>query len=423
MIMKKQILKTTIHISALFIILFSCRKETFTPDNKQTENPESSSKENFFGEKSKKVYVTNITELYTAVNDVQNAGACIVLKPGTYSLNTSFPNSGRLELLHDMSLRGQLGKPEAVVIDVSSLPSTSYVLGPGRRTGAIRTGDGYNEIEWLTIQNTAGISNNIRSLIQTDIAVTSFTRIKLAHCILKGSSIGLNIINREAVNNGRTVEAEIRMNEFLDNNVLQFGSGIQFQNSNGISNAIIRGTMIGNKIYGNKAGILAFNASSTNSVIEINSYVDKIEKNGMGLMFNGGFCESAANPTVGNSLKFKAYASAIRENTGNPSAPFLFPATGVWLAAGEAFPPFALPGTAQNNELEASFTACIIKDNYGNSQINAFGGHSFHPSSTPVGTNNSTKIYLRGINRGVTISETNSFPVEPAGTNTVTVYR
>jgi hypothetical protein len=95
----------------------------------------------------------------------------------------------------------------------------------------------------------------------------------------------------------------------------------------------------------------------------------------------------------------------------------------VYAAGGEAFPPFAPPGTAHQNKLEIRFHGCAIEGNAGNYQVNAFGGHSFHPSLTPVGTYNATKVYLHGLSSNATVNAMNSFPAEPAGTNTVSVYR
>ena len=58
------------------------------------------------------VNVTNVEQLYAAVNDPANAGAVILLSPGRYVLSTTNgagstrPNSGRLEFQRDMSLYG-----------------------------------------------------------------------------------------------------------------------------------------------------------------------------------------------------------------------------------------------------------------------------------------------------------------------------
>lgn len=408
-----------IAILPAIIFFVSCQKEneiaqqkTFSAVNSAGSHAE---------QPSKKIYVGTIDQLYAVINNDQNEGSTIILAPGIYILNPNYPNGGRLELRHDMSLVGQPGHSEAVIIDASGLPLSSILSSQGR-TGIVRVGDGSNSIEWLTLQNDPS-HTAIRALIQTDVVTTQVARIRIAHCIIKGSSIGINIINRFGPANGRIVEADIEDNEMMDNTVPLFGAGMQIQNSNGVKDAVIRATLNRNNFHDNRAGMLVFNASSQNSSIEVKSYDDKVERNGLGILFNGGFIESADNPTLNNKVKYDAFATAIRNNAGVPAPPFVLPAGGVFGAGGEAFPPFGLPGTAHHNKLEISFHGCRIEDNIGTAQIMAFGGHSFHPLSTPVGTYNATEVYLDGLSKDVTVNPMPSFPIEAAGTNTVTVYK
>jgi hypothetical protein len=51
-----------------------------------------------------------------------------VLAPGTYILNASYPNAGRLELLENMELQGQPGQPEVVIIDASVFQPLLLIL-------------------------------------------------------------------------------------------------------------------------------------------------------------------------------------------------------------------------------------------------------------------------------------------------------
>lgn len=420
-------MRTQIFFAICLVFIFlSCQKET-EPTEQQEKNPFITFEKNNTQLLSKKTYVSNLLELYEAINNPANSNRTIVLAPGTYMLSPDYPNGGRLDLLYNMKLTGQPGHPESVIIDVTNLPPSSLTLPPippattSPRVGAIRMGNGNNSIEWMTLQNDP--AHSIRSLIQTDIIATPVTQIRLAHCIIKGSSIGMSIINREAAANGRIIEAEIEDNEIMNNALPQFGSGIQIQNSMGVSDAVIYATLKRNYIHGNKAGMLAFNASSQRCIVEIKSHNDRVEENGLGLMFNGGFIENANNRALGNSLKFEAYATAVRNNAGIPTPPFSFPAGGLFVAAGQAMPPFAPAGSAHNNQVDISFHGCTIEDNIGNFQINVYGGHSFHPSLTPVGTYNAAKLYLHGSSKNATVNAVNSFPVETAGTNTVNVYK
>src|SRR3954454_19450026 len=74
------------------------------------------------------IIVANIEELYTAVNDPQNAGSEIDIAPGVYMLSVNDPmgaprpNGGRLQLQQDMSLLGVVGDRGAVTIDANDLP-------------------------------------------------------------------------------------------------------------------------------------------------------------------------------------------------------------------------------------------------------------------------------------------------------------
>src|SRR5262245_21601418 len=65
------------------------------------------------------VFVSNVADLYSAVNNPANAGAQVWIAPGTYTLVRNFPNGGRLELQEGMSLIGQTSDPSFVVIDAS----------------------------------------------------------------------------------------------------------------------------------------------------------------------------------------------------------------------------------------------------------------------------------------------------------------
>src|SRR4030095_1919583 len=105
------------------------------------------------------IEVSNVEQLYDAVNEPANAGATIVLAPGLYVLTKvkpgvgTRPNNGRLELQTDMSIFGVTGHPEDVVIDSSDpVNGPSFALGGGLGNGGtIRIGRGRNSVEWLTV--------------------------------------------------------------------------------------------------------------------------------------------------------------------------------------------------------------------------------------------------------------------------------
>ena len=423
--MKKQLLRHPLLIlAALFFIasFISCRKET-----SQSRQQEKISLLNNAHSNSKKVYINNVEELYAAINDPENDGVTLVLSEGTYNLSPSFPKAGRLELRHDMSLMGEEGHPESVIIDVTGLPNASFTVPPtpaiplGVRTGAVRMGDGTNSIGWITIQNNP--THQLRSLIQTDIVATPVAEIRVAHCILKGGNIALNLINRDKVANGRTINADIEENEMMNNTLQIFGTAIEIGNSNEVDDAVIHATLRGNYLHGNRNGITAVNSSTLRCNIELVSYADKIEDNGLGLNLSAGFSEDLARPTLNNSVKFDAYGTSIKNNNGNPTPPLSYTPGGVLAEAGVCSPPFGLPGSVSNNNLEINFHGCPIEHNVGNYQINVYGGLSLYPLPTPVGTYNATTLRLFGISSDATVNAVASVPVEPAATNTVSVYR
>jgi len=414
-----------IALIAFVFLLASCQKETGTIP--QQEKSSAATITNLGAEKqSKKVYVSNVEELYAAINDPANAGTTLVLASGTYSLSAAYPKGGRLELQHNMSLVGQQGHAEQVIIDATNIPASSLTLPPvagfpvAVRTGVMRMGDGKNSLEWMTIQNDP--SHLIRSLVQTDIVATPIAEIRIAHTIMKGASIGLSVGNFSGMANGRVVEAKIEDNEILNNITLTGnGTGIQIVNHTGTNDASVMATLSRNYIHDNKVGMIISNISSQHCAIEIKSYDNRVEGNGVGLAMRAGFNESA--PSIGNTLKFDAYATTVKNNIGNPPPTFSNPACGVFAAGGGSMLLFGLPGTVNNNKLDISFYGCVIEGNAGVAQILAYGAHSTYPLPTPAGTANTTNIYLHGISANATISAIASLPAEPAGTNTVNVYR
>jgi hypothetical protein len=147
--------------------------------------------------------VSNVEELYSAVNNVANAGATLLLSPGTYLLSASDsygmprPKGGRIELQPDMSLTGMEGDRSAVVINSVNLPASSFpqtvngvVTGPN---AAVRLGLGYNSLEWLTVRDAAAAQAKIDSGLQPLDPGTAYIRI--AHLASTDSVRGLNVLN------------------------------------------------------------------------------------------------------------------------------------------------------------------------------------------------------------------------------------
>lgn len=425
--MRIRLLRIMLLTSIVSTIISSCKKE-IEKISQQENEPASTRANSNANSSSRKVNVSNLDELYEAINNPDNKGTTIVLSSGTYLLNASHPNAGRLELLNNMSLQGQPGHPEAVVIDASELPNSSFTLPTTpaypftRRTGVIRMGDGNNAIEWITLKNDP--NHRIRSLIQTDIAATPHAQIKIAHCNLFGSSIGINLINSGTATNGRMIDAVVEDNEVNGNVIQPFKTGIQIQNSQAVTDASIRVVFRRNYIRGNGDGLVAFNSSSRCN-ISIKSYDDHIEENGVGLVLDGGYIENATIPSINNSVSFEAYGTTIRNNAGIPQPYEGDPlgAGGILIRGADILPPIAGPVTITNNKVTAGFWGCQIENNVGDFNLRAFGAYSGSASANPIWSNNTAVVSLYGTSAQTSAVAINSLPSASAGTNTATIYK
>ena len=399
-----------------FFILSSCRKEITSKE----QEPELASVANM-GKNENKIYVSSLDQLYAAVNNLANTGSIVVLAPGTYILNASYPNAGRLELLENMKLQGQPGHPGEVIIDASQLPGSSFVPPlnfPAPRTGAIRMGRGSNAIEWLTVKGNS--STQALSVIDTDLIWPGVSYVRIAHSIVTGGRIGIDIRNVNAASNGRIIEAEIIDNEIVEN-LVQFGQGIEVQNANGASHAIIRALLNGNYVHGNKIGMRSFNNNANNSNtdfgnISIESNADRFEENGIGIYLSAGLNQGSTTSANGNLLRFEAHGTKIQNNNG-VLPPENTPPCGIYAVGGFN----TVGGVASGNSLKMNLLGCLISGNNGAADIIAFG--AFSQTAIPAGTNNLVEMQLHGISNATTVLVTPSSPIEPAGTNKVNLFR
>jgi hypothetical protein len=375
------------------------------------------------------INVSNVNELYDAVNDPANAGKKIVLAAGTYVLdaNPGRPNAGRLELLENMELQGQPGHPDMVIIDASKLPGTSFNPPnnfPALRTGAIRMGRGSNTIEWLKV---IGNSNaQPLSVIDTDLIWNGISRVRIAHTIITNGRIGIDIRNVGAASVGRTIEAELVDNELVANLIsdpgTQQGQGIVIQNANGATGAMIKATLNGNNVHGNIIGMRVFNnngnanTKTDNSSISIQSNADKFDENKLGMYMVAGSNRGANSTVNGNLLSFEAHGTSIQNNQGIQPDPITSPC-GIYLTGGLST---LANSDASNNMLELKLTGCTISGNE-NKDIIAFG--AFSTIATPAGTSNIVEIHLQGVSKKASIETTPSKPAEPAGTNKVNLFK
>jgi hypothetical protein len=417
--MRKHLYNSLALLSAISLLLITCKK---APEYEAKENslPTRSIELASKFKKAKQINVGTIAELYAAVNDPSNAGSLVELAAGIYSLSASYPNGGRLELQSDMSLQGQPGHADYVVIDGSLLPLASFGVVPFR-TGSVRMGRGANSLEWLTVKGNV----NALSAIETDLPSTE-THIRIAHVVVSGSQIGIDIRNRVADQNNRNIDAEIEDNDILSNSA-GFGTGIALQNANGVTGATINAALRENYIHHNRVGVRAFNNAATSTVnnckISITSKSDRIEDNGLGMYISGGLSQVANALANNNSVEMKFHGSSIRNNNPVPMPDNIKPVESTIPIGGM----FASGGNSSgndnkvfNNTLLLDFQACHISDN--GTDIFAFGAWSRPPVLLP-GTHNSLDLVLQGVSKKATVVAMPSVPAEPAGTNTITINK
>ncbi len=171
------------------------------------------------------IFVGNVEQLYSAVNNPDNAGAFIILSAGRYPLSPADtvgvprPNDGRLDLQLDMSLLGVDGDRAAATIDASALPRPSFAFKVGR-TGTIRTGRGNSTIAWLTVAgNPMAASAICTDLVEPDQADPTGTALptalRVSHVSAHDSPRGVDVRNAAADASGRRIVAEIEDSEFF----------------------------------------------------------------------------------------------------------------------------------------------------------------------------------------------------------------
>jgi hypothetical protein len=354
--------------------------------------------------------VSDIEALYAAVNNSANAGARIVLAPGTYVLSTTSggtprPNGGRLELQPGMSLSGVAGDRSAAVIDMSHLPNASFNASFGK-TGGIRVGRGAQAIEWLTLAGNV----NSAAAIETDLSDGQPTQLTVAHILTYGSIRGMDIRNLGVAMSGRRVVARIEDNEMFGNN-----EGIRLLNLNGAVGAQVDVTMSGNRVHDNTNGCIIEHNRASGGVIRVRSSGNRYEHNALGCLIGGGL---VAAPGVANSNAtiFEARGDAFVNNTLDvPSIDY-----GGVLVLGAETPGVA--NSSSNNSVTVSLWGTKVTGNQ-NVDFQAYGARSVANPAGISGTGNQVSIELNGVSKQIDVDAVNSLPTEAAGTNTVTVLR
>lgn len=364
------------------------------------------------------LYISNVEELYSAVNNPANAGATLQLAAGTYMLSPADPfgqprpKGGRVELQPNMSIVGVVGDRSLVVINAFDLPATSYLgVGP---SAALRTGLGTNCVEWLTVRDAQFGQANI----DTGLQAPGTAYIRIAHVAATGSARGLNVLNFGPAASGETIEIEIIDNDFFEN---PFGvsEGMRIGNFQGAVGATVKAWVEENRCWGNKQGRLIVNNRATNSTVNVESSGNRFFENGAGTIIVGGL--SSNNTTAnGNTINFEGYGDHFIDNNGDTD----LDVGGLVVLGGENI---SIPNGTNNNTVNVSLWGCRMGEN------NMFDLLGIGARSAPIalgspGVNNHVTITIKGAgnNKGrwqPVEFFTDTIPFAGSGVNTVTVIR
>lgn len=360
--------------------------------------------------------VSDVEQLYAAVNDAANDGVAILVEPGTYLLSattaggTARPNAGRLELQPNMSLYGVTGDRSAVVIDARDLPMSSFNVSFGR-TGPVRVGRGSNTVEWLTILGPPSAAAGIAA----ELAGTPTTKIRVAHTFLSGGSRGVDVRNVGASMIGRQIEAEIIDNELVGPvQVIGMTEGIRISNFAAANNGVVVATMSGNRAYGYQIGIIVANNRSNNASLTVRSSGDRFYENALGALIAGGLSQTTGVAN-GNTVTVEAHGTQFVDNRADDLG---FRPGGVQVVGGLAT---TQPNVTSNNVVSMSVWGSKSEGNLEN-DFEALGAW-METLAGVAGTGNQVTIRLHGVSKLIDVLAMASLPLDPGNTNVVTVFR
>jgi hypothetical protein len=373
------------------------------------------------------IQISNVEELYSAVNDTANAGATLALAPGTYmvsaidSYGVQRPKGGRIEFQPDMSIMGVEGDRSLVVINASGLPASSFpTTTNGVATGpnaAIRMGLGHNALEWLTVRDVVNGQDNINTGLQPLDPGEAY--ILVAHVASSGSNRGLDILNFGPNSSGQTIEAEVIDSYFFENPAgtsIGLRSG-NFSNTGGTVNV----RLSGNLIWGQKQGWVIDNSDATNSMVNAFSSGNRFYDNGDGV----GILTAITTGTPradGNTVNFEAHGDQFLANT----AATQFDHGGLVILGIENVS--RVGGGGSNNTANVELWGCRMSGN-APQDLYAVGARSNHgsvPADPSLSQNNHVTVVIHGDGNGNGRWQpveffANSLPGTPDYGNSVTV--
>ena len=366
--------------------------------------------------------ISNVEELYSAVNNPDNAGATLALAAGTYTLSATDPTGaprpkgGRIELQRDMSLVGVEGDRTLVVITAFNLPASSFPQTAGPNA-AIRMGLGHNAIEWLTVRDARFAQANIDSGLQPLDAEPAF--VWIAHIASTGSVRGLNLLNFGPQTSGQVLEADIIDSYFFEN-PFSVSEGMRIGNFQGARGCVINVRMSGNRAWGQKQGRLIVNNRALESTVNVFSSGNRFYNNGAGTILIGGL-SSNNNRADGNTINFEAHGDQF---IGNAAATE-FDHGGIVALGLENIS--GTTGGGSNNAVNIKLWGCRMLEN-AVWDLAGIGARSFPELTASLSQNNRVTIEIHGAGQRNGAWQpveffAHSLPAVPNDGNSVTVIR
>ncbi len=394
--------------------------------------------------------VSNVEELYAAVNNPANAGAIVVLASGTYTLmatdgnNQPRPNGGRLVLQSGMALVGQNkyvdldgdGVWDPRDDNNDGIPDTDPVRGlifadpasetiidainlsgvPGAIPGAVRVGLD-NRVEMLTVRNT----NHINAGIDVNVVpVIGGMWAEIRDCVVEDGRRGIRLQVAGEGQSGLDSSAVLERN-ILRRNTGSLGFGIQIAiqiTTNSSWDVILRN----NLVYANRIGLFVVGEGTTNVTSHVFSMRNLYRQNGLGLTMHAGRDASPGQPLGGNgsSIHFTSVEDKIFDNAGTSIVGGL--GGGVVAIAGLITDAGATPSS--NDALDLQFLGTRWAANFQGTSRQDFQVYGSLAVGGLPGTNDTARVLIRqGTSDGApgAFQFIDSQPADPTGTDKVTI--
>jgi hypothetical protein len=391
-------------------------------------------------------------QLQAAVNDAANTGVHIRLARGTYSLDPSRPNGGRLILQPGMDLSGEneyvdcdhdkvwdpigacsgssFDPDKFTVADSETLIDgtgiTSAEPAPVGPTGVVRVGRD-NVVARVTIRapRIASVGGSLDVNVTPSVGEMSAV---VSDSILEGGQRGVRC------NNGAPRVSGIASSATIERNIIRrvsnapgtlFGFGVQVQNGLTTGNSW-NVTMRGNRIYASNIGVFIVGNASSAVDTDVLSMGNLIQRNGVGIVIAAGF--NAGGAANDNHFRVNSQDDTIADNVttaGNPAASFAGLGGGVVALGAARDGPSSFVCSANQLRLQLLQTRFI-----GNMQgasarhLTVIGSFASASAGPATGTGNQVRLLMRRTTSdgaGGAFVLDDSSPDDPTQTNIVTI--